>query len=91
MKRRPKKPCRSRQYTLRAVPAEVDRALREQASRQRRSLNDVALEALARGAGVNGAKQKVRDLDYLIGTWVEDPGFDKAIAEQDQVEPEMWR
>lgn len=91
MKQRLRKTKKPRQYTIRAVPAQVDRALRQQAKEQRRSLNDVALEALARGAGVNGPKQTFHDLDHLIGTWIEDPEFDKAIAEQDQVDPEMWR
>jgi hypothetical protein len=31
------------------------------------------------------------DLDDLIGTWVDDPEFDKAIEEQDQIDEEKWR
>lgn len=85
------KRIKTRQYTIRLVPAEIDRALRQQAKQQGRSLNDVLLEALARGVGLNGPKRVFDDLDHLIGTWVEDPEFDKAIAEQDEVELEMWR
>jgi hypothetical protein len=32
-----------------------------------------------------------RDLSDLAGTWVEDPGFDQALAGQDQVDPELWK
>jgi hypothetical protein len=81
------------QYTLRNIPKKVDQALRRKAREQGRSLNDVALEALSLGAGVspNGAKVRYMDLADIAGTWVEDPEFDKIRAEQDQIDPEMWR
>ena len=40
---------------------------------------------------VSGDPVKRRDLSDIAGTWVEDPEFDKAMAEQDQIDPEMWR
>ena len=79
------------QYTIRSVPAEVDRALRERARRDSISLNEAALDALHRGAGVVPAKRVYTDLDDLIGTWTNDSEFDRAIAEQDVVDPRMWR
>jgi len=79
------------QYTIRSVPAEVDRALRERARRDSISLNEAALDALHRGAGVVPAKKVYTDLDDLIGTWTNDSEFDRAIAEQDVVDPRMWR
>lgn len=93
MKRSAKKSSKpeTRQYTIRSVPPEVDRALRERAKHEGRSLNDVALEALARGVGVPNGDGLYHDLDHLIGTWVEDPEFDAIIAEQRQVDPELWR
>lgn len=80
-----------RQYTIRSIPPEVDRALRRRAKREGRSLNDVVLEALAAGIGVNGEREEFTDLDHLIGTWREDPRFDEAIADQDRVDAELWR
>ncbi len=79
------------QYTLRKVPREVDAALRRKAKRERRSLNDVALEALSRGARIEQKPTEYHDLDFAIGTWVEDAEFDKIIQEQDQVDPDMWK
>jgi tRNA(fMet)-specific endonuclease VapC len=35
--------------------------------------------------------QKQRDLSDLAGTWVEDPGFDEAMSDQDRVDPDMWK
>ena len=34
---------------------------------------------------------KYRDLSDIAGTWVEDPAFDEAMRDQDQVDPEMWK
>ena len=79
------------QYTLRKIPRPVDKALRERARREGRSLNGVALEALARGCGVADVRVKQRDLSDIAGTWVEDPALDGAIADQDVVDEDLWK
>jgi hypothetical protein len=79
------------QYTIRKVPGPVDIALRRRAQEQSRSLNDVALEALARGAGVMPGGAPLRDLQDIAGTWRPDRAFERALAEQDVVDEEMWR
>lgn len=79
------------QYTLRRVPQQVDRALRQRAREERRSLNEVALEALERGLGLAGKPVRHHDLDDLAGTWVHDAEFDRAIEEMDQIDPELWK
>ena len=81
---------RSRQYTIRNVPSKIDSELRNRARTKGKSLNEIALEALCLGAGVEYAAQ-FRDLEHLIGKWVEDPEFDRAIAEQDVIDEELWR
>lgn len=79
------------QYTLRNVPAKVDRALRKKAKAERRSLNAVAVEALAVASGVSNSPVERIDLNGIAGTWVEDPAFDQIMSEQDRVDPEMWK
>ena len=79
------------QYTLRQVPKRVDEVLRLRSRQSRRSLNEEALHALARGAGLADEKVLHHDLDSLAGTWKEDESFDAAIAAQDQVERKLWR
>jgi len=79
------------QYTLRGVPKHVDQALRERAARCGKSLNQVAVEVLEGGLGLTDGERRFHDLDDLAGTWVDDPGFDAAIAEMDRVDPELWR
>ena len=79
------------QYTIRNVPSSLDAALRRRAHEQGRSLNEVAIEALARGAGVSGERGRQRELDDIAGTWRRDPAFDSALAAQDTVDEDLWR
>jgi hypothetical protein len=79
------------QYTLRNVPPQLDRALRRRAQEQRKSLNEVALDAMLSGVGITAEPVKRRDLSDLVGAWVEDPETDAALADQRRVDPELWR
>ena len=79
------------QYTIRNVPDYLDAALRTSAREQGKSLNQVAVEALVRGAGLTDQRIRRRDLSYMVGTWEGDPAFDAAIADQDKVDQEMWK
>jgi hypothetical protein len=78
------------QYTIRNVPGTLDEALRRAARERGKSLNEVAIEALARGAGVTGDRSRQRDLGDVAGTWRNDPAFDSALAAQDSVDEEIW-
>jgi len=79
------------QYTIRKVPDRLDEALRRAARERGKSLNEVAIEALARGAGVTRDRERQRDLADIAGTWRKDPAFDSALAAQDTIDEEMWR
>lgn len=78
------------QYTIRSVPDTLDEALRRAARVQGKSLNEVAIEALARGAGVVGESRQQRNLSDIAGTWREDPAFDSAVSAQDTIDEEIW-
>ena len=79
------------QYTTRNIPQALDRALRDRARVEGKSINEVTLEALARGAGFSGSGIRFRKLDDLAGSWKEDPEFDLALADQDRIDPEVWK
>ena len=51
----------------------------------------MAIEALARGAGVAGECGPQRDLGDIAGTWRRVRAFESALAEQDTIDEEMWR
>jgi hypothetical protein len=73
------------QYTIRRVPSTLDEALRRAAHAKGKSLNEIAIEALARGAGVTGDRTRQRDLADIAGTWRKDAAFDRALAAQDTI------
>jgi plasmid stability protein len=79
------------QYTIRNVPNYLDAALRVSAREQGKSLNEVAIEALARGFGLGQARVRQRDLSDIAGSWRKDPAFERALAAQDTVDEEMWQ
>jgi plasmid stability protein len=79
------------QYTIRNVPDALDEVLRKTARAQGKSLNEITIEALARGAGLAGESRRHRDLSDIAGTWHKDPAFDNALAAQDTVDEEMWK
>lgn len=79
------------QYTLRNIPDVVDSALRRRAREQGKSLNDVALETLARGAGVTEHRPRQRDLKDIAGTWHHDRAFDRALADQHKIDRSLWK
>ena len=81
---------RKTQYTIRRVPGRVDHLLREKATRDNVSLNEAALQALSQGLGAGEEPQAFHDLDDLAGTWVQDEAFDRALEEQDRVDPDLW-
>jgi hypothetical protein len=78
----------TKQYTIRGVPKEVDRALRQKAKRQKRSLNQVVIEELTEST--LGAKRKT-DLSDVTGGWVPDPAFDEILASQRQIDWDKWK
>ena len=82
---------RAIQYTIRGLPRSLDDALRRKSRREGKSLNAATVETLAEGLGLSGEPLRYHDLDFLPGSWVEDPEFDAAIKQQDRVDVDLWR
>lgn len=80
-----------KQYTIRSIPGDVDRDLREQARREGRSLNEVVLDTLRRGVGLDGSRRVYDDLDDLFGAMKPDPDLEKRLEEQRRIDPALWR
>jgi len=76
------------QYTIRSIPSHVDTALRQRAQKSGKSLNEVALEALAKGAGVI-AGATFNDLDWFIGSKSLDNNFEDDIDWLNRLPREM--
>ncbi len=78
------------QYTIRNISERMDQRLRETAAQYGSSLNQTALDALSRGLNLEHDTQIHHDLDDLIGTWIADPEFDRAVEALNRVDKELW-
>ncbi len=76
------------QYTIRGIPPEVDRVLRERAKQRNSSVNQIVIEELSKATV---GPVKYADFSDLVGTWQDDPGFDEAIAWQRQIHEDDWK
>ena len=76
------------QYTIRGVPPDVDRALRNKASQLKLSLNQVIIDELTR---TTIGRARKADFSDLVGRWIPDPAFDEVIAAQRQIDWDKWK
>ena len=79
------------QYTIRNIPEQVDRLVRQQVLKTHKSLNSVLLDVLKRGVGVADEPVEYHDLDELAGSWVADPDFDAAMEAFESIDEELWK
>ncbi len=79
------------QYTVRGIPSAVDEAIRRRARAEGKSLNEVALEALAEGLGLGAEPVIRRDLSDIAGSWKKDAAVEAALAAHDEVDEDLWR
>ncbi len=83
--------------TLRNIPLELQETIRQRASEEGLSLNKTILRMLEESLGLRqrgGRRRSIHhDLDHLAGTWTEEEAdaFDAALADQRQVDPELWQ
>ena len=83
-----------RAITLRNIPPEVDRAIQKRV-RETGSINKAVISLLEECIGVQKKKsvRRYHDLDKLAGSWSkrEADEFDRALAEQRQIDKDMWQ
>jgi hypothetical protein len=79
------------QYTIRGIPERLDTVLRERARAEGKSLNEVALGALADGLGVGSQPTVRRDLGDIAGTWRKDAEAEAALASHDRIDSRLWK
>lgn len=83
--------------TLRNLPPELAKAVRREAERKRTSVNKAVISLLESKADVRKKKRagKVnhQELDALAGSWTKNEAaeFDKALAAQRSIDPELWK
>jgi len=80
--------------TLRNLPPDVAKAVKQKARREGLSLNRAIIRLLEETTGGNAGRKEIHhDLDHLAGRWSEQEyqGFMEALSDQRRIDPEMWR
>lgn len=81
-----------KQYTIRNVPLDLDAKLRAKARREKKSLNGLLIEQLSQSISKPLTGKKINnDYDDLVGSWVDDQGFDEAMKDMRVVNPKDWQ
>ena len=73
------------------VPVPVSDALARRAAAEGKSVPEVALEAMAKGLGIEEQVGRKRDLSRFSGTWIEDPAVDAALQTFEEIDEDLWR
>lgn len=78
------------QYTIRNVSPELDRALKARAKRLGKSVNELALDALAQSVDVVPRRRSLRDMP---GAWSkrEAAELDRFLDEHRRIDEELWK
>lgn len=82
--------------TLRNLPPEVAKTIHQRAKQKKTSVNKAVIELLEESLGGKPKKkERVRyhDLDHLVGTWTEQEAeeFERLLAEQRTIDPDLWK
>ena len=82
--------------TLRNLPASLDRTIRQRAKKKKGvSVNKVVISLLQDHLGESEMRpvRRYHDLDGLAGSWSkqEAEAFEKTLAQQRAIDPEMWK
>ncbi len=82
--------------TLRNLSPELTRVVRRRAAEQQTSITKAVIGLLEEAAGIRRAKRRrtlYHDLDALAGSWTEQEAaaFEKSLARQRKIDPDLWR
>lgn len=78
------------QYTIRNIPPHLDRAIKARAKQVGKSINRVAIEALAQSLG---QPMRYRSLRRMPGVWSSKQAgqFDRFLEEHRKIDRELWK
>ena len=86
-----------KQITIRGIPNEVEKIIKEEAEKKGSSLNKAFLSLLEKVTGVEAKEKKKKtlyhDLDHLSGVWTKAEGaaFRKNLEFQRKIDEEIWK
>ncbi len=83
--------------TLRNLPPELAKIVRKKAEQKGMSINKAVISLLEESTGTSRKKREKKvlyhDLDTLAGLWTKEEAleFEKAVAAQRTIEPDLWK
>ncbi len=82
--------------TLRNLPPELARIIRQRADEKRTSINKAVISLLEESVGIRGKKKGTslhHDLDAMAGSWTKEEAsmFEKVLAQQRAIDPDLWK
>lgn len=81
--------------TLRNLPSDLDKAIRKRARGKRMSVNKAVIGLLEEHLTQAKLKRAElhHDLDHLCGSWTKEAAdaFDRALAKQRAIDPDLWK
>ncbi len=82
-------------WRIHESPPQLGEKLEEEASANGASLNKTVIRLLLKATGLAGRERgtiRFHDLDHLAGTWTPEEAaeFDRVLADQRQIDPELW-
>ncbi len=74
-------------YTIRNVPKDMHYKLKEFAKRKGINLNEAILILLEKGINLNQEMSENHDLDWILGTWVDDKEQNEIFEDLRKIDP----
>ncbi|MEW6776045.1 MAG: hypothetical protein AB1405_07120 [Bdellovibrionota bacterium] len=82
-----------KQLTIRNLPPEIERAIRRRAQAEKTSLNRAVVALLEEAEGSRKKRPSHHDYDKFAGRWTKKDAqkFERALAQQRKIDPELWK
>jgi hypothetical protein len=86
-----------KQITIRGIPVEIEKLIKEEAEKKGVSLNKAFLSLLMKATGLKGEGKKKKilyhDLDHLSGAWTKEDStmFEKKLKLLRKIDEEIWK
>lgn len=83
--------------TLRNLPPDLVRVIRQKAEEKGTSINKAVISLLEERAGLRDGKKREKhlyhDLEGLAGSWTKEEAleFEKGLAAQRTIDPDLWK
>ena len=77
------------QYTIRSIPPQLDKKLRQQSEITGKSLNELSIESMMVGLGIAKDQKKFSDLDWFVGSLPKDNKFDDSLKWLDSLPKDL--